>query len=302
MIIRYASAEDTPEVKALWAQAFGDRQPYYDWYFRRVYRPERTLLGFSDGAAATMLQLAPRRLSLRGEPLNACYIVGVATAPAYRRRGYSHRLLRYALGELHHGNCAVALLNTDLDGFYEPLGFTPCYTLRPLLFPAKAGELGGWRETRAPNDGFLSGCAAVYQRMTAALDGYVLRSAGDLRRYIEDWLCDGGSLLLHQSAAAYLLWYADGDYCRLVEAGYADAAALRMALSAAQAVAARDGLRQLLWNAPLNAPLPPQPQPLTAHLWALRTDIEPELAAAEKAALTRELLNAGTRLWANEIC
>ena len=40
--INYATAADKPAVMQLWAEAFGDEQPYFNWYFNTVYRPERT--------------------------------------------------------------------------------------------------------------------------------------------------------------------------------------------------------------------------------------------------------------------
>lgn len=62
--INYATAADKPAVMQLWAEAFGDEQPYFNWYFNTVYRPERTLCLFGDGRLVSSLQYSHKQLSL----------------------------------------------------------------------------------------------------------------------------------------------------------------------------------------------------------------------------------------------
>ena len=67
--INYATAADKPAVMQLWAEAFGDEQPYFNWYFNTVYRPKRTLCLFADGRLVSSLQYAPKQLSLHHSEL-----------------------------------------------------------------------------------------------------------------------------------------------------------------------------------------------------------------------------------------
>ena len=88
MEIRRAEAADMAAVKALWAYCFErEGDPFFEWYFGRVCRPEDVLLGAENGQAAASLHLRPYTLSVRGKTFAADYIVGVSTHPAARGRG-----------------------------------------------------------------------------------------------------------------------------------------------------------------------------------------------------------------------
>ncbi|MEG1537737.1 MAG: hypothetical protein RR387_05580 [Clostridiales bacterium] len=42
-MLRYAQATDKSRIMALWATDFENYEPYFSWYFSRVYRAERTV-------------------------------------------------------------------------------------------------------------------------------------------------------------------------------------------------------------------------------------------------------------------
>jgi GNAT superfamily N-acetyltransferase len=89
--MRYA--RETDDLRPLWNTAF---QPD-DAFFARDYRPERALICCDGGIPVSMLHMLPRTLLLGRQPIRAGYVMGVATDPAYRRRGLAGNLLNAAI-------------------------------------------------------------------------------------------------------------------------------------------------------------------------------------------------------------
>ena len=298
-MIRYATEQDKPQVRALWEQGFGDEEPYTGWYFSRVFHGERTLVHEEEGRLLSSLQLAPYLLNVKGRPMPVAYIVGVITEELSRGRGYAKALLRRALSDLKEDGLELALLYTDIPGFYEPLGFTCCYRLRRLRFTAT--EAGPQWEKRQPDTAAIDHCQGVYRRMCSSFDGYVLRTAGNWQTYLEDWLTDGRNGL-YTGEGAYVLSDAGESGFGIKEIGYTDEDALQQALTCCARLAADHGYSEFGWDAPESAPLPTQAEE-TLRPWVMaRITGCPELPAAEAAAATVELLGApDPRLWVGEI-
>ncbi len=298
-MIRYAVEQDKPQIRSLWEQGFGNDEPYTGWYFSRVYRSERTLLCEEAGAVLSSLQLAPYTLSVGGRGLPAAYIVGVVTDESGRGRGYASELLRRALNDLARDGFKLALLYTDIPGFYEPLGFTCCYGLRRLRFAAADGSDGF--AGREPDAATIAHCDKVYRRMCQSLNGYVLRSHDNWLTYTGDWLTDNRNGL-YIGRDAYILTDVSEDAFSVKEIGYADGAALEQALACCAHLAAAKGYPCFTWDAPESASLPRQAAE-TRRPWVMaRITGHDELTANEAAAATRDLLGApDPRLWVGEI-
>lgn len=298
-MIRYAVEQDKPQIRSLWEQGFGNDEPYTSWYFSRVYRSERTLLYEEAGHILSSLQLAPYRLSVGGRELPAAYIVGVVTDESCRGRGYASDLLRRALCDLARDGYELALLYTDIPGFYEPLGFTCCYGLRRLRFAAVPGNDAFAK--REPDAETVAHCAGVYRRMCQSFDGYVLRTADNWLTYTGDWLTDRRNGL-YTGRDAYILTDVSEDAFTVKEIGYADAGALTQALACCAHLAAAKGYPCFTWDAPESAPLPRQAEESRRPWVMARITGQDELTAREAAAATRDMLNApDSRLWVGEI-
>ena len=73
--LRASRREEVPRLKELWKLAFGDEDSYIDFFFERLYTPERMVLLAEDGVPMTMLALLPMTFSNRdGEPARMSYI------------------------------------------------------------------------------------------------------------------------------------------------------------------------------------------------------------------------------------
>lgn len=300
-MIGYAREKDRPQVRALWELGFGAEEPYTSWYFREVYQSARTLLYWEEDAACSSLQLAPYKMSVAGRAVQAAYIVGVVTAPARRGRGYAGALLRRALNDLARDGAELALLFTDIPGFYEPLGWTCCYHLRRLHFPAAAGYPGpGWEKT-PPTEGTLACCQAIYERMCQGFSGYVLRTARNWQTYVGDWLTDARNGL-YVGPGAYFLTDRGEKGLAVKEIGYRDASALQDALARCAQLAAELGYPEFGWDAPQSCPLPRQENESLIPWVMARVTGRTELSPEDAAAATRRFLGApDPRLWVGEI-
>ena len=124
MKIRKASASDTEDVKALWAYCFEKpTDPFFQWYFKDLYTPETVLLGEENGQAACDLHRRPYTMSVRGRRFDTDYIVGVATHPAARGRGYASSLLRSAFHLAAREGKPFVTLMPSAASYYLPMGF-----------------------------------------------------------------------------------------------------------------------------------------------------------------------------------
>ncbi|MBQ6808866.1 MAG: GNAT family N-acetyltransferase [Firmicutes bacterium] len=300
MNIRYARPNETEQVRRLWVEGFGETQPYTSWYFRQIYRPERTLCLWEDGQLASCLQLAPYRLMLNGQIRRAAYLVGVVTEKSRQNKGFARSLLRYACRELKQSGYSMAMLYTEIPGFYEPLGFVECYQLRHQYFPAREAPLPpNWRSAQiSPTE--LARCDQIYHNMTRGWNGYLLRSPENWRNFMEDFLCEGGSLWM--SSKAYLLWLPEKGNFRIHEIGYATEAALQEAISLAQTLARKEGFPSAHWHAPLPAPQLGELREIRPHVMCRRLDVPDSWSEETISRFTEESYEmTKDRNWVNEI-
>lgn len=277
---RWAENEDQAAVMALWAQDFESYEPYYSWYFKDVYQPTLTLCDFDGPRLLAMLQLAPYTLALRGTAVQAAYLVGVITDPAFRGQGRGQALLGRAHDWLREQGYLAALLYTDIPGFYQPLGYRHCYQRHALDLPAAQFPLfllpgacqGAWRAGDLDAD--MPAVAEIYTSMTKRYDGYIRRTREDWQKYLGEHNCDGALLTL-AGEQAYLLYTLDQEKLRIIELGFADAGFLAGSITCAVRLAEAAGAARLIWPAPFDAPqlLPQipaklwQPQPFVMARW-----------------------------------
>jgi predicted acetyltransferase len=295
--IAYAKPDDIIQIKVLWGEAFGFGEPYFSWYFQNIYRPERTLCLFVDSIMASTIQYAPKKLKLHGHEVAIAYIVGLCTRRSMQRRGYGHKLLKYALAKLRD-TYRMLMLYTDIPEFYQPYGFSRCYSLRRQMFQAafNPAVMRQWR-LGSLNEEDIAAYDAIYKKMTADLDGYIIRDQAGWRHFFADFLCDKGSLYL--SSDAYLLWLVENDQCKIKEIGYTDNSALKNALALGRHVAKIQGFANIIWDAPACAPIFDQNAVIVPHVMALSS--APSGSGAKIAAQTKEFFGEDKNLWVNEI-
>ena len=114
---------DEIDCKRLWLAAFGDEESFVDAFLVRHYSRHRMLTAACEGRTAAMLHLLPFATELGP----ATYIYGVATDPAFRRRGLASQLLHEALRIVDERGETAFLIPTPgerhLRDFYARFGF-----------------------------------------------------------------------------------------------------------------------------------------------------------------------------------
>lgn len=173
--IRFLKGGECLEAERLWRQVFTeDTAVFTDYYFSRKAAGNRgmTLEG-SEGIRA-MLYLTPERMYAAGRPVDSAYIVGVATRPDCRHRGYMSALLRETLTLLYRESVPFAFLMPASPRIYEPFGFSWIYD-RPVWDGAsfdpsalRKMEAGDAERMGLFAERFLEGRKAVFIRRDGA--------------------------------------------------------------------------------------------------------------------------------------
>lgn len=201
MKVRKAKETDEKALKALWAYCFekpGD--PFFDWYFRKLYRPGEALVGEEGGLTACALHRRPYEVYVRGEDFRTDYIVGVATHPAARGRGYAADLLR---GEFHLAakeDKPFVLLMPSAASYYLPLGFGMCvHQWERKASPEMLAPLGQkpFRARTVDDPSDWHDLAAIYDAYTADRNLYAFRDGPSWERHIEGQLREGYAAVVY---------------------------------------------------------------------------------------------------------
>ncbi len=198
MNIRTSTAEDEKAVKALWAYCFEkESDPWFRWYFEREYRKEEVLVGEEKGKIACNLHRRPYTLSVRGKKVKTDYIVGVATHPAARGRGYAKELLRRSFREAVKEKKGVVILMPSSADYYYPKGFSfyvhQWKRKTPPLQLAKLGEkteaaglLGGTEKWTVLNDIYIDGGFIAVAEDEKGPAGYIFYHIEDRKMTVSE--------------------------------------------------------------------------------------------------------------------
>lgn len=113
---------DKSSLYALWQEAFGDGQDFWDSFTATALDKRRCLTATVDGHLAGMLYWFD--CTCRGKPV--AYVYGVATAKAFRGQGICHGLMDRLHAHLQEKGYAGTLLvpgEESLFRFYEAMGY-----------------------------------------------------------------------------------------------------------------------------------------------------------------------------------
>ena len=194
-MIRLATEQDTRQIRDLWEYCFDDSPEFIDFFFQSCYRPENTLITAETNRVCSCLQLLPYRMQLRERPVDVCYIVGVATWPEYRGRGYAAQLLQYVDTVLHERNIYLSILLPFQYDFYRKFGWEVCYDLlayREIEVPRHWSKItGSYLKIDISRDvKILSDC---YLHFMNRFHGFMIRNQDNWEKTIRDVELDHGT-------------------------------------------------------------------------------------------------------------
>ena len=138
MIIDLPSLSQTSELRALWCEAFGDSEEFFDLFLNTAYSSKRCRVLMLDGSVVAALYWFD--CEYEGERI--AYLYAIATKKAYRGRGICQALMNDTHAHLTALGYAAAILvpsEPSLFGFYERIGYTPCSSIQEFSCSA-SGE------------------------------------------------------------------------------------------------------------------------------------------------------------------
>lgn len=137
----WATPADIPSIMQLWETCFGDAPGEIAPFFQSQFTTETSAILRMDGGVVSMMHLLPCRM--RNIP--GCYVYAVATAPAYRGRGFMRLLDDFCVRAAKQSGRRFLLLvpaEPALFRAYEKLGYRVFSSLQkqPLLPHGSVGS------------------------------------------------------------------------------------------------------------------------------------------------------------------
>lgn len=220
MRYRPLSVRDLPQARRLWETAFDDPATFVEWYFNMRFPPEQARGLFRQERLLSMAQAVPYRLFLRGQWIQAVYIVGLATDPAARGEGLATLLLQNMMEELYHAGLKLTILMPAVPLFYRKRGWEFTYQKQTtrLIIP-ESGKLAG-QLVSSPSVNYPV-METLYQKAFQSAHGRLARTEKDWHDLIHDYVMDNGSLEYYCDQNghihAYILYQATPELMKIRE-------------------------------------------------------------------------------------
>lgn len=126
-MITRAQPEQTDEIHEVWKTCFPEEDArYLDFYFRSLFKPENCYVKTLEGKIVTVVVRNPHVMMFNGRALSTSMIMGVATLPEYRGRGYMHEVMKVVLDACEHTEL-ITLIQSEHPQMYEAMGFKTIY-------------------------------------------------------------------------------------------------------------------------------------------------------------------------------
>ncbi|MFV0479178.1 MAG: enhanced intracellular survival protein Eis [Anaerorhabdus sp.] len=126
-MIQYAKEYQLKTIKELWLESFPqENSNYADFFFRRKYFPENTLVFTENGQLQAALQRYPHEIMLHDRVLKTSMIVGVTVKSEYQRLGKMRALMQTTLDHVEHQEL-VTLIQAYEPEIYRRYGFEMVY-------------------------------------------------------------------------------------------------------------------------------------------------------------------------------
>ena len=227
MIVK-ANSEQTNEIRKLWLTCFPKEDPrYIDYYFKNIYTPENCYVNVVDNKVVSALMRNPHALMFNGRVLQASMIIGVATLPQYRKKGYMKELMNVVLDACEHSEL-ITMIQAEDPAIYEQFGFRTVYRRQDYTIERKDVK-------RITN----FGCAyeptpidllKVYSAFIRRFNGFYPRDLEYFKRYKKEITAVGGKIVAYYDSKDQIRGYAvmipQGNELRVEEIVYLDSMSL----------------------------------------------------------------------------
>ncbi len=259
MHVKSLTIRDIEKIKNLWDYCFEKKNtPFFKWYFNNYCQAKNVIGCFSsDSHLMGMTHLNPYKISLNGVAIDTDYLVGVATAPEYRRRGVLKALMQNAFAKMLKQNKPIAILMPSAPGVYKLYGFSYCYfkykyTMPILDLAATFKQPAGYEFEFLNKDNYTE-LQQVYKKFTKKYNGFILRDQKNWYNLIDECFVEGGYLVSVKKDnlyCAYMLYMIKENTFQVVELIFSDEQSKVALLSFASQHFSQ--CEQFVWQAPID--------------------------------------------------
>ncbi|MDR0743183.1 MAG: GNAT family N-acetyltransferase [Tannerella sp.] len=188
-------SDDRHELMALWQEAFRDSVAFVDLFFRRVFKPENTLVVKRDKRIISALQMIPCDIKVAESILPSAYVCGVCTLQPERGKGIMHLLMAEAMNVMRRRGYILSVLipaEAWLFDFYRQFGYIHPVNYTTEFYcedPTVNVDISGYRLIPCTGEmGF-----PYFDRKQRERRCAVLHNAYDFETILRDLICDHGS-------------------------------------------------------------------------------------------------------------
>ena len=205
-MIKKATAEQTAEIKEIFSICFPNEDTrYMDYFFKNVFEPENCYVNIVDGKIVSTLIRNPHAIMFNGRVLQASMIMGVATLPEYRRKGYMQELMDVVLDACEHSEL-LTLIQSESPVIYEPFGFSTVYKRKDVRLERKDVK-------RITNFGCAYEPTAidllkVYSAFIRRFNGFYARDLQYFVDYKKEIIAEGGKIVAYYNGKDQIQGYA----------------------------------------------------------------------------------------------
>lgn len=234
MIIQATEAH-TAGMKELWKKCFTQEDPREnEFFFKAEYKPEYGYVMIEDSKVAAGACRMPHALMFNGRVLQTSMIVGVATLPEYRNRGYMKQMMETVINACEHSEL-ITLVQAYDPSLYKPYGFEMIYNRSEYVLTrmdVKRITNFGCAYEPTPID-----MLKVYSAFIRRFNGFYARNLNDFEILRKEVIARGGKVVAYYNGKNQILGYAtmfrQGAYLRVEECVYLDSLSLVKLLNAA---------------------------------------------------------------------
>ncbi len=222
---RLLQQEEKKRTRKLWEQVFSEDTPeFLDYYYNYKTKDNRIMvLEDEQMQIRAMLQLNPYQLRLGERTAATDYIIGVATDPAYRHRGYMRQLLEHMLAQMYAEQTAVTWLMPAAEAIYKPFGFQFVYDQWRGVVAAETAPFSEplrYREMTLADGAALAQLAR--QQLEAGYQVYTVRDEAYFLRQLREQQSEQGGIVLvydRDELAGYFFYAGSPDLERESDTG-----------------------------------------------------------------------------------